>query len=257
MNEETTTQTIETTPAIEQELQKKHIIAARVFLVDDRKTGVYLNERCSRARLDPLCWQAPGGKVEEGEHPLIAVARELKEEAGLDLPLEAFVPFDVSVFEHVDGTVVQTYYFIARLPKRAVLTNPEPEKAGDFVLMRWSYLGALALIRGMAEPIQKLRWKFNATGAMLSFVEEVGRELRKRLPADKGADAGKRGAFGRRARPIPGTPRMAIRRKNPFKGCLGFNKRLGNHITPVVLVPESIASRLRRPTFATETVAAN
>lgn len=57
------------------------IVAAAVVIRDGR---ILLTRRMEGAHLAGM-WELPGGKVEEGEDPEAAVAREVREECGIEL----------------------------------------------------------------------------------------------------------------------------------------------------------------------------
>lgn len=59
-------------------------------LVDD--AGRVLLQRRSPGRAMAGLWEFPGGKVEEGELPEAALARELHEELGIEVGVEQLVP---------------------------------------------------------------------------------------------------------------------------------------------------------------------
>ena len=47
----------------------------------------------------------PGGKIEVGESPLDAAAREFKEEVGMELPKGSFIPFQNYSFDYEDRSL--------------------------------------------------------------------------------------------------------------------------------------------------------
>lgn len=70
---------------------------ATVLLVDPQGR-LLLQERDEHPVIDPECWGAPGGHVEDGEDDEAAAYRELEEETGIALPpgaLELFGEFEV------------------------------------------------------------------------------------------------------------------------------------------------------------------
>lgn len=75
------------------------LIEAGVAIVRDRDGRVLLAER-QAFQLSPGYWELPGGKIEDGETPAQAAARELAEEVGLEA--RALVPF--AVHEHLFAT---------------------------------------------------------------------------------------------------------------------------------------------------------
>ena len=68
-----------------------------------RQERLLLQRRDPAAAVLPGRWEFPGGKVEAGESPLVALQRELREEMGLEcLRVEAFDPI---AFAYPDRSV--------------------------------------------------------------------------------------------------------------------------------------------------------
>jgi 8-oxo-dGTP diphosphatase len=59
---------------------RKLVVAALI-----RREGTVLMSRRRADQSMPLCWEFPGGKVEPGEPPATALAREVREELGCEV----------------------------------------------------------------------------------------------------------------------------------------------------------------------------
>ena len=72
-----------------------HNSAVPVVCAVIEKAGCVLVAQRPPHKLLPLKWEFPGGKVEPGEDPTAAIAREIREELGCDIQiLRALTPFD-------------------------------------------------------------------------------------------------------------------------------------------------------------------
>ena len=77
-------------------------------------------------------WDLPGGFLEEGEHPVDALVRELREETGLEIePLE-LVAIETDVYGDADDAPsTLNLYWTARV------VSGEPHAADDVSELRW------------------------------------------------------------------------------------------------------------------------
>jgi 8-oxo-dGTP diphosphatase len=85
------------------------IVAAAVIIEDGR---VLLTRRPRGTHLENL-WEFPGGKLEDGESPEAALARELREELGIDA--RATQILDVTFWRYPERDVLLLFYRAERL----------------------------------------------------------------------------------------------------------------------------------------------
>jgi ADP-ribose pyrophosphatase YjhB (NUDIX family) len=104
-------------------------LGASAFVVDDDRR-VLLARRAQEP--DAGLWDAPGGFVEEGEHPLSGLERELREEAGVELEVGDFVgAFTDTYGEGPEASSVVNLVWEARI------ASGEPTPADDVSELRW------------------------------------------------------------------------------------------------------------------------
>jgi 8-oxo-dGTP diphosphatase len=85
----------------------KRVVAALIV-----REGKILVCQRTRHQTMPLKWEFPGGKIEEGEQPRDALARELDEELGIS----AEIGEEVERMQHVypNGTAVELRFFVVQ-----------------------------------------------------------------------------------------------------------------------------------------------
>lgn len=107
------------------------LVAAAIIVEGGR---VLLTQRKRGSHLEGM-WEFPGGKVEEGEDPKDALARELREEIGVDVDVGDIV--DVTFHAYETKSVLLLFY---RATRRA--GSPEP-RAIDVAAFDWADQTAL------------------------------------------------------------------------------------------------------------------
>ncbi len=121
------------------------VVAAAIVIERGR---VLLTQRKSGSHLAGL-WEFPGGKVEDGEDPKDALARELREEIGIEADVGDIV--DVTFHRYESKSVLLLFYGAAR---RA--GSPEP-RAIDVQAFEWGDASALDASRFPPADVAVLR----------------------------------------------------------------------------------------------------
>jgi 8-oxo-dGTP diphosphatase len=97
-------------------------------VIEDGSGRVLVAQRPAHKHL-ALKWEFPGGKVETGESPEAALAREIREELGIAIEILRALPR----FHHDYGAVVITMLpFVARLAPGSAAPHPH-----EHVAIRW------------------------------------------------------------------------------------------------------------------------
>jgi 8-oxo-dGTP diphosphatase len=98
---------------------------------------VLLTQRKADAHLAGM-WEFPGGKVDAGEDPKVAVARELEEELGVRVTVRDIVDVTFHRYDDAQKTVLLLFYEARLLP------DSPPPQALDVAAFEWAGIEGLA-----------------------------------------------------------------------------------------------------------------
>lgn len=119
--------------------------------------AVLVERRPATSRAYAGLWDTPGGKVEAGESPGDAIARELDEELGLRVPLRAVATFDD--LDPSSGGVIRHHVFEARAQRHEA-------RAREGQSLAWLDAAALEAMDEVATPTRRaLAWCRRRGGA--------------------------------------------------------------------------------------------
>lgn len=107
-----------------------HSMPTASAVVGDDEGRVLLSKRAH----DPAAgkWDLPGGFLEEGEHPLACLERELREEARVELSVERLLGIWIDRYEYKRRIVATlNIYYGARI------AHGTPTPADDVLELRW------------------------------------------------------------------------------------------------------------------------
>lgn len=110
------------------------VTVAAGILIEHGK--VLLSRRKQGTHLEGL-WEFPGGKVEAGEDPRVALARELEEELGIATIIGEIVDVTFHRYEDADKAVLLLFFEATR-----TAASPEP-RAVDVAEVAWFESSAL------------------------------------------------------------------------------------------------------------------
>jgi 8-oxo-dGTP diphosphatase len=103
------------------------LVAAAVLMEEGR---VLLTQRKEGTHLAGA-WEFPGGKVEPGEDPRVALTRELREEVGMEVTVTEIL--EVTFHRYPEKSVLLLFFQAERAPG-----SPDP-RAIDVADVRWAW----------------------------------------------------------------------------------------------------------------------
>jgi len=110
------------------------VIVAAAILIEDGQ--VLLTQRKAGGHLAGA-WEFPGGKVELGEDPKEALARELQEEVGLVVRVGEIVDVTFHRYDDANKAVLLLFYEVER-----TVDSPPPQVI-DVAALKWASAGEL------------------------------------------------------------------------------------------------------------------
>jgi 8-oxo-dGTP diphosphatase len=148
-------------------------VAAAVIL---RPDGSFLMARRPPGKLYAGYWEFPGGKIEEGEAPAHAIARELHEELGIEIGIPC--PWITRVFTYPHGIVHLRFFRVFDWKN-----EPEPREGQD---IGWQTLDTLVsgpMLPANAPVLASLAlpWEYAITNASQIGASTMLALLEKRL----------------------------------------------------------------------------
>ncbi len=127
----------------------KYAVAA----VIQKDNKVLLVRRSLQSRAQPGKWENPGGEVDEGETPELAIAREIKEEIGVEFSIEKILIEDD--FKNTDSDWHVILYGGKIVGEPQVMTEEEISEVNWFDITE---LDSLDLASYTREDFKRFGW---------------------------------------------------------------------------------------------------
>jgi 8-oxo-dGTP diphosphatase len=206
----------------EEEVSVIEVVAA----VIQRADGAFLLAQRPPGKVYAGYWEFPGGKVEAGEAPEHALARELHEELGIDV--ERAYPWITRVFTYPHGTVRLNFFRVV-----AWKNEPHSREAQAFAWQRQSAETVSPMLpangpvlASLALPVEYAVTDAGRIGipAMLSVIERKMEEGLKLLQVrEPGLDEKQRYLFTEQAVGLAHRYGCKVLTKAPFPGAHGVH----------------------------------
>jgi len=123
------------TEKLEQDLIK--VVGAVIF--NEKRDAVLVGQRAQNTNY-PLKYEFPGGKIEEGESPERAIAREIKEELGLEVEPQQILYVGFEDLENLGKATHQIFYIECRVKSDFQDTKLDSE---SHKIIEWVEIGKL------------------------------------------------------------------------------------------------------------------
>jgi len=131
------------------------VIVEVVAAVIERDGRILIGQRKPRGR-HSLKWEFPGGKVEPGEEPRAALARELREELGIEAQIgDEIERYD---FSYVSGNLTRLMFFRVT----GFAGEPENLDSNQIVWAPRDQLPAYDFLEGDVEFVRRLARELSA-----------------------------------------------------------------------------------------------
>lgn len=137
-------------------INKKRHLASVAIIFDTNKRVLLVRRNEPRATHAHNKWSFPGGGINFGEHPKVAVIREIKEEIGIDIKLLSNEPFIIShLFEPEQVHAILFGYPAMYVSGKLDTKNDrETGEASWFNLSEINYSACLPQVKKMVEIAQ-------------------------------------------------------------------------------------------------------
>ncbi|MBI4134208.1 MAG: NUDIX domain-containing protein [Candidatus Terrybacteria bacterium] len=130
----------------------KDIIPVIVALIENSEERMLLLKRSPNSNWAPNLWNIVTGKIEEGEGPVEAALREIREEVALPVSLqEEYARYDVDY----DGKVWRTYAFRFSTDHADPILNDEHV---DFAWVMPHELSSFDIVPVLLEDLRQMRY---------------------------------------------------------------------------------------------------
>lgn len=124
------------------------IFVAEVYIIHDGKLLMF--KRSETKKKFPGFWSLPGGHIDEGEDPLSAAIREVKEETGVSIVPEDIKLKVVALHHHIDrNELYAAFAFAVTLSSQPTVISEEREGEAH-----WIPLDEAKQLHNVFEPVK-------------------------------------------------------------------------------------------------------